>query len=151
MRLRTNGKKTTLTVKQILDKHSISGTEELEVEVVRDAKNQMISVCFIENIDAVECTDDELRLLTAPEERELISHLASLTGEIVNAAKNYDPAKITRYAVDLATLFHKFYNACRVRGESEEIVAARTALCAATKTVIKNVLTMLKVSVPESM
>ena len=33
MRLRTNGKKTTLTVKQILDKHSIAGTEEHEVEV----------------------------------------------------------------------------------------------------------------------
>ena len=55
----------------------------------------------IDNIDAVDCTDDELKLLTAAEERELISHLASLTGEIVNAAKNYDPARITRYCVEL--------------------------------------------------
>ena len=61
-----------------------------------------------------DCTKDELKLLTAPEEIELIRHLASLTDEIVNSAKNYDPAKITRYCIDLATLFHKFYNACRV-------------------------------------
>ena len=53
-------------------------------------------------------------LLNAPEERELIRHLSALTDEIINAAKDYDPARITRYAVTLATLFHKFYNACRV-------------------------------------
>ncbi|HBL40102.1 MAG TPA: arginine--tRNA ligase, partial [Ruminococcaceae bacterium] len=63
--------------------------------------------------EEITCTPEQLALLTAPEERELISHLATLTGEIVAAAKNYDPAKITRFCVELATLFHKFYNACR--------------------------------------
>ena len=38
---------------QCLIEESILGWEELEVEVVRDAKNQMIAICFIENIDAV--------------------------------------------------------------------------------------------------
>ncbi|MBQ1726249.1 MAG: carbamoyl-phosphate synthase large subunit [Treponema sp.] len=38
---------------QCLIEQSILGWEELEVEVVRDAKNQMIAICFIENIDAV--------------------------------------------------------------------------------------------------
>lgn len=38
---------------QILVEQSILGWEELEVEVVRDSKNQMISICFIENIDPV--------------------------------------------------------------------------------------------------
>ncbi|MBQ5825319.1 MAG: arginine--tRNA ligase [Clostridia bacterium] len=106
----------------------------------------------IDNINAVECTDDELKLLTAAEERELISHLASLTGEIVNAAKNYDPARITRYCVELATLFHKFYNACRVvSGENEALTHARLYLCSCVKSTLSNVLTMLRINVPESM
>ncbi len=105
----------------------------------------------IEDINAVDCTDDELKLLTAPEERELISHLASLTGEIVNSAKNYDPARITRYCVELATLFHKFYNACRVSSEDEALTHARLYLCSCVKSTLSNVLTMLRINVPESM
>ena len=105
----------------------------------------------IDNINSVDCTDEELMLLTAPEERELISHLASLTGEIVNAAKNYDPARITRYCVELATLFHKFYNACRVSSEDEALTHARLYLCSCVKATLSNVLTMLRITVPESM
>jgi carbamoyl-phosphate synthase large subunit len=40
-------------VGQILVEESVLGWEELELEVVRDAKNQMITVCFIENVDAI--------------------------------------------------------------------------------------------------
>ncbi len=98
-----------------------------------------------------ECTIPELVLLNAPEEKELIKHLASLTDEIINSAKNYDPAKITRYAVDLATLFHKFYNACRVNCEDEALMQARLSLCMCVKNVLKNILTMFRINVPESM
>ena len=98
-----------------------------------------------------ECTIPELVLLNAPEEKELIRHLASLTDEIVNSAKNYDPAKITRYAVDLATLFHKFYNACRVNCDDEALMQARLSLCICVKNVLKNILTMFRINVPESM
>ena len=98
-----------------------------------------------------ECTIPELVLLNAPEEKELIKHLASLTDEIINSAKNYDPAKITRYAVDLATLFHKFYNACRVNCEEEALMQARLSLCICVKNVLKNILTMFRINVPESM
>lgn len=97
------------------------------------------------------CTDEELALLTAPEETELINHLAAYTGEIISAAKDYDPTKITRYVTKLATLFHKFYNACRVKGDDEELTQARLALCRAVKAVIKNVLTMFNISCPDSM
>ncbi len=105
----------------------------------------------IDDAASVECTDAELALLKAAEERELISHLASLTGEIVNAAKNYDPARITRYCVELATLFHKFYNACRVSSEDESLTRARLYLCSCVKATLCNVLTMLQITVPESM
>ncbi|MBR3781097.1 MAG: arginine--tRNA ligase [Clostridia bacterium] len=98
-----------------------------------------------------DCTIPELALLKAPEEKELIRHLASLTDEIINSAKNYDPAKITRYAVDLATLFHKFYNACRVNCEDEALMQARLSLCLCVKNVLANILTMFRINVPESM
>ncbi len=98
-----------------------------------------------------DCTKDELKLLTAPEEIELIRHLASLTDEIVNSAKNYDPAKITRYCIDLATLFHKFYNACRVAVEDESLMQARLYLCTCVMNVITNILTTFSISTPESM
>lgn len=97
------------------------------------------------------CTDEELALLTAPEEIELINKLASLTGEIITSTKTYDPARVTHYVYETATLFHKFYNACRVKGEDESLMQARLALCVATKTVIENVLTMFKITAPESM
>lgn len=98
-----------------------------------------------------DCSKDELMLLTQPEEVELIRHLASYTDEIVNSAKNYDPAKITRYCMDLATLFHKFYNACRVAVEDEALMQARIHLCTCVMSVITNILTMFRISTPESM
>ncbi len=104
-----------------------------------------------EGVSARECTAEELELLRESEERELIRHLAGLTNEIVVAARNYDPAKITRYAVDLATLFHKFYNACRVSCDDEKLMQARLYLCICVKDTIKNILEMLKITVPESM
>ena len=98
-----------------------------------------------------DCTEEELMLLNAPEERELIRHLSALTDEIITAAKDYDPARITRYAVTLATLFHKFYNACRVGVDDEKLRAARLYLCCRVKDVMGIILTEFKITVPESM
>ena len=98
-----------------------------------------------------DCSEEELCKLTASEEKELILHLAAFTDEIILSARTYDPAKMTHYVVELATKFHKFYNACRVKGEEEGLMQARLNLCSATAIVIKNVLSMLKISAPESM
>ncbi len=97
------------------------------------------------------CTDDELNLLVLPEEKELILHIAALTDEIILSAKTYDPARITHYVQELATKFHKFYSACRVKGEDEGLMQARLTLCKATATVIKNLLTLMKIEAPEKM
>ena len=93
-----------------------------------------------EGIEPRDCTEEELETLKSPEERELIRHLSGLTNEIVNSAKLYDPAKITRYVIDLATLFHKFYNACRVQCDDEVLMQARLYLCVCVKDTIKNIL-----------
>lgn len=96
-------------------------------------------------------TDEELALLSSEEEKELIRHLSMLTDEIISAAKAYDPAKITHYVIDLATLFHKFYNAQRVMVDDEGLMQARLYLCKAVKDTINNILTMLKITAPEVM
>ncbi len=90
-------------------------------------------------------------VLKEPEELALVSCIAAFPGEMKEAARLYDPAHITKYAVDIASAFHKFYNACRCRCDDEQLMQARIALCLAAKTTIKNVLTVLNITVPESM
>ena len=104
-----------------------------------------------EGINKREVSAEELKLLKLPEERELILHLASLTDEIIQSAKTYDPARLTHYVNELATKFHKFYGACRVKCEDEALCQARLNLVNAVAIVIKNVLTMMKITAPEKM
>lgn len=111
----------------------------------------IIKTLAAEGISPEKCSDEELALLSAPEEIELINKLAALTDEIESAAKDYDPSRITRYVYDVATLFHKFYNSCRVRNDNEQLMQARLSLCLAVKTVISNILAMFKISAPEAM
>lgn len=86
-----------------------------------------------------------------PAELALIRHIAALPNCINEAAKDYNPSKITKYLCDLAQLFHKFYDNCKIKGEEENILQSRLSLCVATKTVFKNLLGLLKVDAPEKM
>ena len=86
-----------------------------------------------------------------PAELALIRHIAALPNCINEAAKDYNPSKITKYLCDLAQLFHKFYDNCKIKGEEENILQSRLSLCVATKTVYKNLLDLLKVDAPEKM
>ncbi len=137
---------------------------DLDLAVTQDNQNPVYYVqyahariCSIlkalekDGITPRECSADELALLTASEEKELISHLALYTNEIISSAKDYEPTKITRYVTQLATLFHKFYNACRVKGEDEHLMQARLSLCSCVRAVIKNVLDMFNIDCPEQM
>ena len=137
---------------------------DLDLAVQQDAENPVYYVqyahariCSIlralkaDGIEPRECTNEELMLLKEPEEVELIRHMASYTDEIIAAAKAYDPARINHYVITLATLFHKFYNSCRVKGVEDGLCAARLTLCVCAKTIIHNVLTMFKISCPDSM
>ena len=94
---------------------------------------------------------EEFGLLCQPTERELILLLGGLTDEIITAAKTYDPARLTHYVVEVATRFHKFYDACRVKGSEESLMQARLHLCVATATVLRNVLSLMKIEAPEKM
>ena len=71
--------------------------------------------------------------------------------EITEAAKAYNPSVVTRYVFELAQLFHKFYDTCKIKGEAAEVINSRLALCEAVKTVFRNMLDLLKVEAPEKM
>ena len=104
-----------------------------------------------EGIRPAELTGERMQQFTQPQEIELIRYIAMLPQEIDTAAKHYDPSRITKYTVELATLFHKFYDACTVKNAEPQLRAARLALCAATRQALANALTMLKITCPEKM
>ena len=90
-------------------------------------------------------------LLASAQELELIKQLAAFPEEILLAARDCDPSRINRFAVELAARFHRFYNACRIRGAETEVQKARLALCRAAGSVIASALAVLGVSAPEKM
>ncbi len=97
-------------------------------------------------------SSDMLDKLDTPQEIELIRHLASLPNEVDSAAKHYDPAKITKFAIELATKFHKFYDSCSVKNaETDELKYARVTLCVAVRQTLRNILAMLKIDCPDKM
>jgi len=104
-----------------------------------------------EGIKIKDIADINLSLLEKEEEKDLIIKLNSLPQEIENAAIALEPSKLTRYLLDLAALFHSFYNSCRVKVDDEELMQARMLLISVTQTVIKNTLSLLKIDAPEKM
>ena len=99
-----------------------------------------------EGADAVDAS-----VLTDPAEQALIRLLAAFPAEIAAAAEKYDPARITRYCIDVASAYHRFYNACRILDAEGAVQQGRIALCLAVRGVIHNILTMFKVNAPETM
>lgn len=94
----------------------------------------------------------ELPIGEVPQEIELIRHIAAFPAEIAAAAKVYDPSRVTKYAMELSSLFHKFYDACSVKNaETPELREARTAICRAAAQTLRNAMAILKIDCPEKM
>ena len=96
-------------------------------------------------------TPENLKLLNTEEEKALIRRIADFPEEVRLAAKNMEPHKLTNYAHDLASLFHSFYNNCKVIGSEADLMEARLALVYATKITLRNILILLGVEAPERM
>lgn len=104
-----------------------------------------------DNITVKAAKDVDLTLLKEEQEIDLIKLLARFPEEIRSAAASREPSRMTRYVMDLAAGFHTFYGACRVKTEDAALMDARLVLVSATKTVIKNALTLLSIEAPEHM
>ncbi len=137
---------------------------DLDLAVEESSKNPVYYVQYaharicsiIKNLNAEGITQKELdlkdlELLNTVEEKELIKFIGTFHTVVNEAAKNYDPSKMTKYSLDLATIFHKFYSKCRVKCEDEKLMQARMYLCNDVKIVLANVLNMLKIDSPDYM
>ena len=96
-------------------------------------------------------TEVDLSLLAHDSEIALIKQLASLPEELLTAAVQREPHRVTRYALDLASLFHSFYTHCHILGETDSLRDARLVLVAQVQCVLRKVLGILGVDAPEQM
>jgi arginyl-tRNA synthetase len=137
---------------------------DLDLAVRQDSENPVYYVQYaharictlLENLaaeghTAPKCAEADLSLLTDEHEIELIKQLAALPEEIRMAARDYDPSRINRYVIELAARFHRFYNACRIKGAEEKRLRARLVLADTTRHVIAAALAVVGVSAPEKM
>ena len=95
--------------------------------------------------------DVDMSLIAGETETALMKQLAAYCEEVRLAARDYDPSHLNRYLVDLAGAFHRFYAACRIKGEEPHLLAARLKLAASARTVLKNGMDLLGVTAPEKM
>lgn len=93
----------------------------------------------------------DFSLLTDETEQALIKQIASYGQVVLLAARDYDPSHINRYLTALAAAFHKFYAACRIKGEEKPVLLARLKLADTTRAVLKNAMTLIGCSAPEKM
>lgn len=111
----------------------------------------LIAALNEEGYDVPSARDTDISVLSDPEERELIKQLSLLPEEIRLASRDWDPSRINRYTVELAARFHRFYNACRIKGEEDKLLLARLKLADTVRLVIKNCLELIGVSAPNKM
>ncbi|MCI9445656.1 MAG: arginine--tRNA ligase [Oscillospiraceae bacterium] len=95
--------------------------------------------------------DIDAALLSGETETALIKQLSLFCDVLRLAARDYDPSHLNRYLVELAGCFHRFYTACRIKGEEDKVLNARLKLADEARSVLKNGLALLGVDAPEKM
>ena len=111
----------------------------------------LLKALAAEGYQVKNAADVDFTVLSAQEEKALIKQLAQYPVVVQLAARDYDPSFINRYLTELAAAFHKFYNACRIKGEAENVLLARLKLADTARAVLKNGMTLIGCSAPEKM
>jgi len=93
----------------------------------------------------------DLSLLKTEEEISLIRHLLKLPYLVEEAANALEVNPLTTYALEIANLFHRFYEAQKVISDNKELTQARLSLLKATQITLQNTLDLLGVTAPEQM
>lgn len=132
---------------------------DLDLAVEESSKNPVFYVQYaharvcsiLRNVEVKYDINANLSLLTTPEEMALIRHISTLPQEIIDSATSYDPSKVTRFSMEVANLFHKFYTQCHVKCDDQELSKARAMLCEVVQITLKNILDLLKITAPTSM
>lgn len=85
------------------------------------------------------------------DEYDVISEIGRFKDVVKSAADKYEPSLITRYALDLATAFNKFYISCKIAVDDEKVKSFRLAITKAVKITLTNALTLLGIETVEQM
>ena len=85
------------------------------------------------------------------DEYQLIALLSAFPDVVKAAAERLEPFFVTRYAIDVASAFNKFYFDCKIIGDDANETNFRLAISSATLTVLSSALTLLGIKVPERM
>lgn len=109
--------------------------------ILKQAKEQGIDIS----------TDVDFSKITNEKAIELLKKVAEFEPTIENAADSRAPHRMTNYIQDLASHFHKFYNAEKVLTDDIEKTKAHIALVEAVRITLNNALALVGVSAPESM
>ena len=108
-------------------------------------------ICSILAQAGREVCQADLSRLTTDSEQDLIRRLADFPDEVAIAAVNREPHRIAGYVLDLAGLFHNFYNHCHCITEDQSLMDARLCLVKAVAQALRTALQALGVSAPEKM
>ena len=133
---------------------AVSQTNDNPVFYVQYAHARICSILRLlgeDGLKLVPFSEIDHSLLSAPQEIQLLKKLSDMPGEIQIACETLEPSRLTRYVMEVAALFHSFYNACRIRGEETPVALARLKLCDSVRIVISNCLRLLGVNAPEKM
>ena len=94
---------------------------------------------------------DDTRGVTDESSQAVLKLLSQFPEAIERAANFYEPSTISRYVLDLAQAFNRFYHNCRILGEAPAVEQSRLALVHAVATVLKRGLELLGLQAPEQM
>lgn len=108
-------------------------------------------ICSVFKKNDQDFKNADLSLLTQKEEMDLIRRLITFPNLVEKVSRTLEVNAFCNYALEIANLFHKFYESQRVLSEDKELTKARLVLLKATQITLKNTLDLLGVNAPESM
>lgn len=111
--------------------------------IIRESKNSKNVVLDTEKIN--------FNLLNSKEERNLINKLSAFCDTLALSEKTMSPHHFTTYLIELADIYHKFYEKCRVLSDDLNLTSARLKLIEGVMIIIRNGLSLLGVSTPDEM
>jgi arginyl-tRNA synthetase len=126
-------------------------SDENPVFYLQYAHARIASILRMTEGEGLKMSTEHLDLLTTVSEQNLMKKLFRFESEIVQAAENYEPHKVSNYLEELAALFHRFYTECRIIGSEKDLAEARIALAVAVQQALRNGLNLLGVDAPERM
>src|SRR5690606_30027847 len=118
-------------------------SDENPVFYLQYAHARICSILKMVESENLQASTENLQLLTANEEQQLLRKLHQFKEEILLSAQNFETNRICSYLEELAAAFHKFYTFCRILGTERKLAEARIALAVSTKNVLRNGLSIL--------